>query len=742
MFAPQYTRNAGILPQQLRIPLLLIEFAGAIGGAYNMTTQFRAMRATVFLAFLVSALLPAALSAQEVAAELTAALAENSAEPEPAEETLDLFARDSFTARTVVCPFKGEVEYKPGEISCGRLEVPENREKSRSRMIEIAFTKIHAKQPDDWNAEENGEWVKRDDPIIYLTGGPGVKAQGYVARLKDHGVRETRDLYILEQRGIGWSSDYCPDYSLFDPSAANTPVWGEYQRASLKAMESCFAKAKAARVDLSGYSSIENARDVKALRQALGYDQWNVWGISYGSILGQAYLKEDPEGVRAAVIDAIVPLQQDITFHNIARYYDRVLTMLEDACNDDAACAKDFPNLVANYKDAIKAVAASPIEIDAIDEELFPSGKAYIYHDLIGAAPFSLFYEQKNYPSLPAFIAALTRMVEEKDYDALRMITAGGSAAVDISQGMYDAIACNDGWHAGIRKAFEEDGLDHPVLSMIFGDPALADEQAQICKRYGATARPAEDYAAVETDIRTLIVEGAMDPITPPPLAEKILPGFSNGTYVEFAFAGHGPTRSVECAGEFLTKFYDDPNGELDTSCPESMEAPDFAGPLFETSAFANLGAIAAEDRKKVLVPALWLGLPAIAFVFGVIIFTLAPLARIINRAGAASTGGARLLAWATALAGAASIGGIGAAAAMTAQENALLLLVGLPGWAVWFAIAGLLAGPMGAMLLWLTLRARMRTALPVGVLFGLLLTGAAGIALAAWLAVWGFMPL
>ena len=664
------------------------------------------------------------------------------ADEAPVETEIDYFARDKFTLRTVVCPFKGEVEYKPGEITCSRLEVPENREKARSRFIELSVVKIHAREPEDWDAEEKGEWIKREDPIIYLTGGPGVKAQGYVNRLKDHGVRDVRDLYILEQRGIGWSSDFCQDYALFDPSVANTPVWDEYQRASLAAMEACFAKAKAARVDLSGYSSIENARDVRALRQALGFDQWNVWGISYGSILGQAYLKEDPDGIRAAVIDAIVPLQQDITFHHIARYYNRVLTMLESACQADKACARDFPDLIENYKNAIKTVAMAPIEVDAIDTELFPAGKAYIFHDLIGFAPFSLFYEQKNYPSMPAFIAALTRMVEEENYEGLKIATAGGSQLPDISQGMYDAIACNDGWHPGIRKSFEEDGIDHPVLAMMFGDPTIADEQAQICRRYGADARPAEDYRAVETDIRTLIVEGAMDPITPPPLAELILPGFSNGTYVEFAFAGHGPTRSVECAGEFLTKFYDDPNGELDMTCPESMEAPDFTGRLFETNAIARLGALAAgNDKKKLLVPALWLALPAVVFLIGIIIYTLAPPARLINRSAVTSTGGARSLAWLTSLAGAGTIGGLGAGIAMTAQENALLLLVGLPGWTIWFAWLGLAAGALGLGLLWMTARARMRAALPIGVLFGLFLTSISAIALASWLIVWGVTP-
>jgi len=155
--------------------------------------------------------------------------------------------KDNFSTRAVICPFKGLVDYKPGEISCGMLEVPENREKARPRRIELHYVKIAAKKPDDWNAEENGEWGKRDDPIIYLTGGPGAQVQGYVERLKDHGVREARDLYILEQRGIGWSGDFCPLYPFFDPAAANTPDWDQYQRAGLEAMDACFAAAKAAR---------------------------------------------------------------------------------------------------------------------------------------------------------------------------------------------------------------------------------------------------------------------------------------------------------------------------------------------------------------------------------------------------------------------------------------------------------------------------------------------------------------
>jgi pimeloyl-ACP methyl ester carboxylesterase len=656
----------------------------------------------------------------------------------------EIFARDTYELTPMVCPFKGEIKYKPGEISCGLLAVPENREKPDSRFIELHYVKIAARKPKDWNTDEKGEWAKRDDPVIYLTGGPGAKAAGYVKRFKDHGVRDFRDHYILEQRGIGYSQDFCPLYFLIDPAAANTPDFTIYQEARLKAMEACFAAAKARGVDLSGYNTIENARDVKALRRALGFDKWNMWGISYGSILSQAYLKEDPEGVRAAAIDAIVPIAPGARFQKIGGSYQRDLDLLSAACAENPTCAKAFPDFVEQLKAAIvKIKDGEPIEVEAIDSELFPAGKAYFFHDLVGALPFIQLYEQDNYATLPAFIAALASIVESEEYDALRIATAaggGGGLGFEISQGMYNAIQCNDNWAGYLREALEEDAREHPALASLQGDPAFAGRIAEICLRYGMAPRPASHYEPVETDIRTLLIEGQMDPVTPPPFAKMIEPGFSNATYVEFPYAGHGPSRSVKCAGEFLTKYFDDPDGELDLSCPESMEAPKFVGALYQTRALTRLAASVAEDEKNALAPALWAGVSALILIVAALIYSLAPIARLINGSQVLSTGGARPLAWLTATVGAAAIGGLGYAAYATGEASELVLLVGLLPIARWFVLAGLGAGFFGVIVLVLTVRARRREPLPLGVLSGLLLTGAAAAALAAFLGYWGFV--
>lgn len=449
-----------------------------------MKVRFTTMLHSVLIAF-ASASFSHTVNAQAIDSikEANEALFENA---ETLSESSDFFARDTYALTSMVCPFKSEIDYDSQYMDCFRLAVPENRETEESRTIQLNIIKIGARKPDDWDDESKGEWSKRDDPVIYLTGGPGAEASIYVSRFIDHGLRDHRDLYILEQRGIGFSDNFCPEVSAIEPAAQNVESFELQTQAGMQQLDKCFKRASDAGVDLRGYNTIENARDVKALRRALGFEQWNVWGISYGSVLGQAYLHEDPEGIRAAVIDAIVPIDPKINFQGVARYYQRVLTMLTDLCANDPNCASNFPDFEGRLKQAIDAVHKAPINVnDAIDKEIYPSGKATLFHDIIAGLPFIQFYEQDNYPTLPALIDALAIIVEEQDYERFRLLTSGAapSALSGISRGMYNAIACNDGWVNTYRESYERDIQNHPVLSLLNGPIGDADRMVALCEK-------------------------------------------------------------------------------------------------------------------------------------------------------------------------------------------------------------------------------------------------------------------
>ncbi|NBB91987.1 MAG: alpha/beta fold hydrolase, partial [Gammaproteobacteria bacterium] len=395
---------------------------------------------------------------------------------------------------TVVCPFRGRIEYEPGEIECGLVQVPENREVEGSRTIELHFVRVNARGED-----EDGEAVEvRDDPVIYLTGGPGVAVEGYVERLKDHSVVNGRDLYILEQRGIGYSGDFCPFFADRNRADFQADNYADSQRAMFEQARVCIEGARASGVDVTGYHTFENARDVKALRMALGLEDWNVWGISYGSVLGQAYMKVDPEGIRAAVIDAIVPLDlRDLM--RIPHWHEQNLDRLFAACNEQPDCAEAYEGLERRYRAAIANMNEDPVRVEVPQGERYPDGETWFFADIIAGLPFSLLYEQSNHPALPAIIEGLTRVVEKEDetfFRAMALADFGGGPGV--SMGMSVAVRCLDGYVDRWAESAPDDFRDYPTLARAFGALEVIEDAPALCRDVGLIPRDPAQFELVE----------------------------------------------------------------------------------------------------------------------------------------------------------------------------------------------------------------------------------------------------
>ena len=92
--------------------------------------------------------------------------------PEGVGAPADPFDRDSYRLDPTVCPFRGDIDYRPGDFDCFLLEVPENREDPGSRFIELHVVRLNArwgKEEFEDRTEETGLAPgKRDDPVIYL----------------------------------------------------------------------------------------------------------------------------------------------------------------------------------------------------------------------------------------------------------------------------------------------------------------------------------------------------------------------------------------------------------------------------------------------------------------------------------------------------------------------------------------------------------------------------------------------
>lgn len=669
--------------------------------------------------------------------------------PEGVGAPVDPFDRDSYRLDPTVCPFRGDIDYRPGDFDCFLLEVPENREDPGSRFIELHVVRLNArwgKEEFEDKTEETGLAPgKRDDPVIYLTGGPGVKVSYYVEKLRTHGILDHRDMYILEQRGIGFSDDFCPLYGQRRPALDDVETFEESLDAGNQRARLCAENAHAAGVDLTAYNTIENARDVRALRRALRLDQWNVWGISYGSILGQAYVKEDPKGILAVALDAIMPLdvRDSDEFWRIIKWYVRDLDKMQAICDAQAHCAERYPDMLGRLRSAVESVVDDPIVVPVFDTERYPAGEARFFQDLVAMLPFVFLYEQKEYPALPALIYAWADAVERRDATVFQALAEsfGGGGFFNSSQGMSNAIHCADGGRAAQMRANMRDTEEFPVLGAAIGTEESNRRGLTLCEELGMPTRPAEQYAAVDTDLPSLIIEGDMDPITPPPNAHAIMPGFRNGTYVEFPYAGHGPSRSVKCGGAMLNAFYDDPEAEPDLSCVDTMEAPEFVVPIFASSLVPRLLVLAAEDKKRLAMPGAWLGGSFTITLLAFLVLTGAPLLRHGDDRPVLPAGTARFWSWLAATASVASVAVLAAAIGMTAKSFEALALFGFLPWARVGAWLGLAAGIAGLLSLFTTLRARRLYDLPGNRVAGFSLTGLAAVTLSAGLLFWDLGP-
>src|SRR4029079_19330341 len=185
------------------------------------------------------------------------------------------------------------------------------------------------------------------DPIVFNQGGPGFGSiDTYLSLLMKSPLRGRRDLVLYDQRGTGFSQPAlaCPEVIDYGIANLDKVVTAEESNAGYNAAAlQCRDRLVQAGVNLSAYNTQESAGDLNGLRQAMGYAQLNLYGVSYGSLLVLDTLRFYPAAVRSAIIDGVVPPQSNMNI-DAPRTIDRALTQLFNACAADARCNPPYPS--------------------------------------------------------------------------------------------------------------------------------------------------------------------------------------------------------------------------------------------------------------------------------------------------------------------------------------------------------------------------------------------------------------
>ncbi len=426
---------------------------------------------------------------------------------------------------------------------CGSLEVPEDRSKSGGRSIRLFVAVLPA-----------NTLTPKPDPLVILAGGPGQSATSlaaFASRLVD--VRRTRDIVLVDQRGTGRSAPLACAAFKPDPGAADAFDADPVPRAAR-----CVAELAAAGVDVAQYTTAAWVDDLDAVRAALGYPRWNLWGGSYGTRVALEYLRRHPARVRSLVLDGVAPPSLKISL-GIWPSRERALDALFAACDSTPSCRSAHPDLAATLDDIRRQLGDGGREVRIVDPRTGEAQPVQLKFDGVLAALHPLTY----LPEFAAMLPEILRRGAQGDWSPLYATVQ--MATTDLAEQMNAAL------HFAVTCAEDTPRVtqvDRAVLAALRSQ-ALAERVFAVCESWPRGAQPADATAPVASEVPALLISGALDPVTPPAYAEEVAKSLPNSRHV--VAAGYGHIVSPHACGPRLIAAFVDRAGfdTLPVSCIE-----------------------------------------------------------------------------------------------------------------------------------------------------------------------------
>jgi pimeloyl-ACP methyl ester carboxylesterase len=433
-------------------------------------------------------------------------------------------------------------------VLCGTLTVPENYEFPQGTTIALNFAVLPA-------VSEN----KKPDPLLILAGGPGQAATELAAMIdrifKD--VRRQRDILLIDQRGTGKSAPLSCVLNHVEEIAKTD------EQTNLEAIaRDCLVQFEDR--DLTQYHSVNAIRDFEQVREHLGYPQVNLYGGSYGSRAGLVYMREYPRSVRAAVLDALAPVQVVVgPFGSFgAQSFHKMLAR----CEQSATCNNTFPNLYQTYQDALLRLEQTPERLriaDPLSNEMTEV--------MITAGRFTSVLRVGLYhPTTRQLLPYVIQQTALGNYTPLMGLLGSTMGQSEMYMGLTLSVLCSEDLRRASRELLAADA-DNDFIGGRTGDAFV-----EMCRAWPQAERPAQWFEPVQSDIPTLLLSGALDPVTPPAWGDMAAATLSNSRHL-VAPQGSHTIIGHTCANRLASNFIDSLNlANLDDSCLQQQKPAPF----------------------------------------------------------------------------------------------------------------------------------------------------------------------
>ena len=492
-------------------------------------------------------------------------------------------------------PIQQLIAAQPGSdrnltFSCGSTEVPIDYDEPGGDKLPLFLLRVVMAGQTD-----------RIGSLMVNPGGPGASgadaALGLALRLPLE-VLQRFDLVGFDPRGVGLSTpvECIPDELKEDIVAGEPRPTSDEQLDEAIALAQEVADACSEEYDaapLGTFNTVDTARDMDQLRQAVGDEQLNYLGYSYGTTLGSTYAELYPDKVRAMVLDAAVDPDTDELTHaeESAAAFEAGFDAFAANCLGliagcplgaeprqfveallGQAAQTPIPSSEATAAPTPAAPSTEPSTEPAepgaeATEPTTPAGPRQATPGVVLTAIKAGLYDTKSWPQLAQSLAAAQRG------DSAGLFSLADTFSGRLEDGTYSnlldaniAVNCADG-----EETFEESEIrdlagEWSAKYPLFGAGSAV--SLYTCSVWEAERTPVPERDA-EGSAPILVVGTSGDPVTPLPGAVDLAEKLESGVLLTWQGQGHTAYPKTECVTAAVNAYLIDLTAPLDgLTCP------------------------------------------------------------------------------------------------------------------------------------------------------------------------------
>lgn len=410
-----------------------------------------------------------------------------------------------------------------------------------------------------------------DTAVLFLQGGPGASSGldplEFYWRTWAEAALLPVDLVVFDQRGTGiaWPASGCIEYhDVVRPALAA----GMFSRRSLDLLRAakadCHEELVSSGYDLRQFTVRRMADDARALMDALSYSGWTIWGTSYGSRVALEIMRDQPDEVRSAVLDGVVPPDIDLWLEEPA-LLDNAMAMIDRVCPrwrmERPSCLRYAGDFMGSLEMLLEDFAGNPRWISVDD---WSGQKPY----KVRVGPPELLYTLYAAASVTDganFARDAVIDAAHGDFELLDLLLqswAAGQTDLSMNEATHFSVTCNFSG-ARTQEEFLRQVPPAQLYDRYIGRPSFDHP----CEDWTISRAPEHLRQPVISSIPTLLISGEYDWITPSSWGDRVAANLDNSRHYVIRRGGHGVLIDDWCALRIFGAFLVDPNTEPDSAC-------------------------------------------------------------------------------------------------------------------------------------------------------------------------------